>query len=389
MIMPSRRKFLKTGASVMALAAAYAAGLMPNNLITPAQAQEATPKGREYIMTCHSPAERYTHKELSLTQKSRPSFVNVLDVAANETAYIDIPFLGHIINQHAVNPAYVMTFEKWGHKSAMVDVKNKKIVTMMESSKDHEFFGHMHFNEDGSHFANSEYSAHHPVGRLAIRDSSTMKMMDAYSSYGAWPHDIFSPDNGKTLIVANGGHGDSQSNISWVDFASGKLKHQLVMEAGHYVDYQHVTMSHDGWMCIAGKTKVKNSIKLIQFVSPDGEVYSPDIPKDLMVRMTDETLSMTLLEKSDLLAITIPKSNVVLVINYKTQKLVEALIVDFPKGVLPTLDPADDNNGLLVSLGKEKELVSTKIQYDQKPPVTHLVKDRFGGAGSHITRIYI
>ncbi len=373
----------------MALAGAYAAGLMPSNIIEPAYAKEAAPKGREFFMTCDTYAKSYTHAEISRTKVSRPGRLCMLDVEANEVTFVKLPFLGHIVNQHPLNPKHVFTFEKWGHKSALIDVRDKKILTITESSENHEFFGHMLFNADGTHFVDSEYAAQQPVGRLAIRDSSTMKMVDAFSSYGAWPHDTYSPDNGKTIMVANGGHGDSKSNISWVDFASGKLLHQLDMEAGNYVDYQHVIMSHDGWLCIAGKSK-KQTAELIKFVSPDGRAYSPDIPKDLMVKMRDETLSMTLLGKSGLMAITIPKSNVVLVINYKTQKLIEAIAIDYPKGVLPSIDPRDNDLTLLINLGKTRELLSVKMGADHKSPATHhVVQNLFGGVGSHMTRMYI
>ena len=371
----------------MVLASAYAA-----RLILETHAEEAAsnlaPKGREFIMVCDTYAKSYTHEEVSRTQATRPGPLYALDVAAGETTTINLPFFGHIVNQHPLHTSHVLTFEKWGHHGAVIDITSKKIVAMMEPYKGHEFFGHLLFNTDGTHFVDSEFSANQAIGKLAVRDSSTMQIVDTYSSYGARPHGSFSSDNGKTIMVANGGHGEGTSNISWIDFASGKLLHQLDMKAGNYIDYQHVDMSHDGWFCIVGKS-TRQTVELIKFISPDGRVYSPDIPENLKKIMHDETLSIAMLGKSGLVAVTIPKSDVIVIIDYKTQKLVEAITLDYPRGALPSLDPRDGDGAVLATLGKARELISIKVDADHKKPVTHLVKNHFGGIGSHMTRMYI
>ena len=91
---------------------------------------------------------------------------------------------------------------------------------------------------------------------------------------------------------------------------------------------------------------------------------------------------------SDLVAGTLPRANMVNVLNYKTQEFVTSVDMLEPRGILPGLTTSS-RPGMIVSRAQNKDL--PKIA-PTPPTDTPLVTEQnaiFGGNGSHVARIYI
>lgn len=389
MSLPSRRDFLKLTTASLALLAGGASARLLTGL---AYAQETTPAGRELILLCDSDTEVEPKNNFRITHKGA---INIFDVAANTVSAIEIPFFGHTTNQHPKHPELVVTFEKWGKRGALVDVKNKKLVSLIASAEGKSFFGHAAFNTDGSVMAVTENNYQETEGLLSFRDTSSMKVVGKCSSYGVVPHECRTPDGGKTIMVVNKGdkrasrHAErTGSNISWIDWNSGKLINQVAFDRNNNVLYGHCDMSFDSWVCVSGVTEEKVFSDLIVLISPDGQLMPVKLPKNIADRMKGEALSIAFLGHSGLVGVTVTKANLVLLIDYKTQELVEAIHIPIPNGILPVLDGNDVEPSMLVTSKQNRNISVVSTKKGASPDV-RIMSTAFGGIGTHLSRIYV
>lgn len=387
--MGSRRQFLKLTVASLALLAGSATARL---LTRAAQAEDTGSYGRELILLCDSDKEVAPINHFRVTHKGS---IKILDVAKNEVSSIDLPFFGHIVNQHPLHAEQVVTFEKWGKRGALVDIKQKKILTMLEPAAGKTFFGHCAFSTDGSTMVSTENNYDESGGLLTFRDTTNFKIVEKYPSYGVVPHECRTPDHGKTIMVVNKGDkkaasdsNKSASNLSWINWKNGKLIKKIEFDRNNNVQYGHCDLSFDGWACVSGLTEEQNAYDLVMFVSPNGEVYPAKLPKDVATKLKGEALSIAFLGRSGLVGVTVTKANIVLLINYKTQELVDAINVPIPNGILPILDGNDVEPTMLVSSHENRNISSITMKNGKTPDVK-VMSTSFGGIGTHLSRIYV
>ena len=382
---PSRRQFLKMSAASMAL---LAGGPAARFLIGSAEAAiiNAAP-GRETLFLCDSDKDLRAKNGLRVTH---PGTIRMLDVESGDISDIKVPFFGHTVTQHPAHPEQVVSFEKWGRGGALFDTKDKKLLTMIEPADNKVFFGHSAFSKDGAIMVTTESNYDQTSGLLGFRTTSDMKVIQKYESFGMVPHEVRTPDEGKTLMVVNKGDDDMGvgSNISWVDWDSGKLLNKIEFGIDSNVIYGHCAVSYDNWVCVSGLTKRKHFTNLVVLINPQGEVVPPKIPADIKKRLKGEALSIAFLGQSGLVAVTVTKADLVLLIDYKTQTLVDAIPIGIPNGILPVLDGNDETPSMLVTSAKNRDLDRATVQKGQ-PSVVTQANAKFGGIGTHLMRLYI
>lgn len=378
---PSRRQFLQlTAASLALLTTGRTSHLLAN-----AYAANAAPPGRELLLLCDSDREVGTDHHVRVTD---PGSIKILDVASNTVSAIPVPFFGHTVNQNPTRPEHVVSFEKWGKRGALVDIKDKKLLTMIPPAEGKTFFGHAAFSADGSKMVVTENNYAESEGALTFRDTSDMKVIQKYSSYGMVPHECRTPDNGKTIMVVNKGKDKSISNLSWIDWNSGKLLNQVEFRDSYNVQFGHCDLSYDNWVCVSGRSDEKKFSELVVFISPQGEVLPVKLPPKIAQKMKGEALSIAFLGHSGLVGVTITKANLVLLIDYKTQELVRTVTLGVPNGILPVLDGNDEEPSALVTSNKNRNVDIITVKKSQKPLVK-LASSEFGGIGTHLVRLYL
>lgn len=378
--MLSRRNFLKLSAA----SAAYWA-LFRNAVATDLFAGEADAGLREYLLLADSEVDVVANSGIS-----HPGTIKILDVQAGETASIDLPLFGHIVNQNPKHLTQAVTFEKWGSQGALIDIKDQKILSLIDAKTNAIFFGHSTFSPDGNILVCTEQDKDGTKGTLVLREMSNFKIVGELPSYGRSPHECRSFDGGKTIVVANTGAGQETANVSWVDYQSGKLLRKVAFPANRAL-FSHLDISYDGWMCVSAGSisddEHSRPHKLIVFISPEGKVFWPHIPKELKKRIKGEALSIAFLGRSGFAAVTVPLTNLLLIMDYKKQSVVGVIQMDMPKGVLPVSNQSGHDRELLVSLGRSRQLLDVNFSNEKGGTIKPYVKD-FGGSGSHMTRIF-
>jgi hypothetical protein len=363
-----------------------------------ALAQEISAPGREFLMLCDSPKDVPKRNEAGI-RITNPGSIKGLDVAAGESFAIDLPFYGHTVTQNSRKPHQVVTFEKWGTRGALADVNDKTVLAMAEPAEGNTFFGHAAFSPDGAMLVTTEdayvASGKSFAGKLVLRDARDLKIIQQFSSYGMFPHECRTPDSGKTIMVVNEGRtAATPPNLSWIDLASEKLLHKVNLSFFENVDYGHCDISYDNWVCVVGAPReaykaTQASFESVSFVSPEGRAFFPLLPRDITARMTEEALSIAFLGQSGLVAVTMPQSDLLLIMDYKTQTLVEALTIPKPTGVVASLAPEDGGRGVIVSCKKPERNLLSVVPTGNADRDATLITDKFGGIGSHLTRMYI
>lgn len=386
--MYSRREFLKSSsASLIALAGASSPLFVPFSAMAENGMAEAAPKGRELILICDTDHELPVHGQYNPVSGR----ICVVDAKSGDVDFIQTPFYGHTVDQNPLHPEQAVSLQKWGTMGALFNLKTKSTINFIHAINSYMFFGHGLFSPDGKSFICAEQNINEKGGQLVVRSVPDMKVIGQMSAYGDDPHECHSFDGGKTIMVANNRNPDGVGSVTWIDPISGKLVRKISFSAQNFAP-SHMDLSHDGWYCLGGKqyksTNTKDAADLISFISPSGEVFAPKIPDDISRRVYEEALSVKFMGKTGMVAITVPQSDLVLIMDYKKQTLVEALDLEIPKGVLYKVDGKGEQSGLIISLAKKNEMVRVQYSKHKKSTVNPIFKS-FQANGSHIAQIFV
>lgn len=164
-------------------------------------------------------------------------FIAGMDAQGNKKFSLPVSERGHGM---AVNPAYphrvVYIARRPGLVLQQVDLANARRLSKVSAGAGRHFVGHAYFSADGRYLFTPENNYLKGKGVISVRDGQSLQVLDEMPSYGIGPHELHLLNDGKTLVVANGGilthpsqprkklNLDSMaSSLSYIDVQSGKL----------------------------------------------------------------------------------------------------------------------------------------------------------------------
>jgi uncharacterized protein len=121
-----------------------------------------------------------------------------------------------------------VVFEKKGPGCCELDLRAGRITRRITTKKERQFYGHGVFSKDGKRLFCTEAVVGDASykGVIAVRDGGTYALLGTLDSHGHAPHDLHMIDDGKTLVVTNGGgtfaSGQAPS-VVWLDWQADKL----------------------------------------------------------------------------------------------------------------------------------------------------------------------
>jgi hypothetical protein len=340
------------------------------------------PKGIEHLFICDTPENSPT--VVNGVTITNPGSVRGLVVETGEIFAVNLPFFGHTVTQRPRHKHELVVMEKWGQRGAIIDVASREIKSSFKTEGTNLFFGHASFDRSGQVFVSAEDTYDRDKGQLVVRDGDSGKIVSILSSGGTNPHECRTSPDGKHVIVVNEGRGPKLSNLAWVELASGRLAHKVDLPAtfGHC---SHVNLSPDGWAVLCGKPHTQTAgddVAPIVILSPNGQMRKAQLPDSVRAALTDEALSIAFLEGTDLVGVTVPASNLVLLINYKSGQLVESLEAIEPKGIISGRQP----RSVIVTSASQREITQFELTTPNENPITQTLNSGFGGNGSHMIR---
>jgi hypothetical protein len=386
----SRRVFLKrTVVSAAVLATCNSA----TSFVQVALA-DGSPSHKELLLLCDADRVPEPSKPPRVTF---PGYLKALDMQTKKSFKIDMPFSGHTVAQNPKYPYISASFEKWGYKGGVINLRDRTYTASTKASDGCMFMGHSAFVKDGSILVTAEDAAgpddsyQSTSGFLVLRDAMSLEILGKIPSGGVWPHDIRAVNNGDTIMVVNQGlpGGTRRSNLSWISVQSGTLLKQIFLDVEPDNVFDHMAVSFDHWIGIVGswrnKGKDRNDARAV-LVSPDGKVK----PLPVTEEMADEILSVTFLGQSGLMVGTMRRANMLGIWDYRVQKLVDIISIPrHPMGVLHDVTTDDKSPGFIVSTYDGDDLLEVTLLSESEAHSVDLFSPQFGGRGSHLTRVYV
>lgn len=144
-------------------------------------------------------------------------------------------------------PERAFFFEKQGPGAGVFDLRTMRMTESIEPVKQRHFYGHGVLAKQGTLLLSTESDAQ-GTGAIGVRDAKTLTYLGDFPSYGARPHDCHLVDDGRVLVVSNGG-GTADAGpapcVAYIDVQSQRLLHLHPMpgldyNTGHLADRKSV-----------------------------------------------------------------------------------------------------------------------------------------------------
>jgi hypothetical protein len=237
---------------------------------------------------------------------------------------------------------FAMIFDPW----------NKGEPVVITSPEGRHFYGHGAFSPDGRLLYASENDFDNNRGMIGLYDATNrFARIGEYETFGVGPHDMTVSDDGRMLIVANGGietHpdfgrtklnlGNMQPSLALIDAASGTLieKHTLPPQWSS-VSTRHVDVDASGriWFACQYEGHRKDLPPLIGHFARGEDLAFIDLPEETTRRLANYVGAIAVNRKEGLVGVTSPIGGASVTIDAKTGKVLREDSVRDAAGIAP------------------------------------------------------
>ncbi|TAY69380.1 DUF1513 domain-containing protein [Rhizobium leguminosarum] len=237
---------------------------------------------------------------------------------------------------------YAMIFDPW----------NKSEPVVINSREDRHFYGHGAFSPDGRLLYASENDFDGNRGMIGLYDATNrFTRIGEFETYGIGPHDMTVSDDGRLLIVANGGietHpdfgrtklnlGEMQPSLALIDAATGALveKHVLPAEWAE-LSTRHVDLDGAGriWFACQYEGHRKDLPPLVGHFAKGENLSFIDLPEETTRRLANYVGAIAVNRSEGLVGITSPKGGASVTLDAKSGKVLAETTIPDAAGIAP------------------------------------------------------
>ncbi len=309
-----------------------------------------------------------------------------LDAWMPSAERIPLDFLAHGIAFDPNDGHRAVMFEKKGPGACVVDLRSRKVVRSISTASSRQFYGHGAFSRDGALLYATESRLDREFeGVLVVRDAKTFDELGTLPTHGTAPHDCQIINDGKTMVIANGGgppHGSAPS-VTYVDLQTNKLLERITLRSPKF-NTGHVAVSSLGDLAIVSAPRdglpTPNQQLGAVTLRPVGSMATTVTkPNKVIQRMLGETLSVEINEEQRIVLATHPLGDCVSVWKLDDVAFIETLELRGPRGVATTLD----GEWYVVSHLTENNVRLTALSVSTRKPIGVHVEPSFT-TGSHL-----
>lgn len=331
-------------------------------------------KKNNFLLICDTPTPEYGKSSDFVV--TSPGSIQIYDTKNNTTKKIAIDFFGHTLTCNPNTTNIVASFEQYGSRGVLADIKEANILKKIKAKKENTFMGHCAFIPEKKWLVTTEHNHLKKQGEIVMRDQTTLEEIKTLTIKGKKPHDCRYIAKSKTIMVTNGA---KPSSFEIIDIETGVLVKKINLIDQEKSGHSHFDISEDGWIVAAPR----NGNAAVNLISPDFKTYSLEHPKTAEPGI----LSLSFLPRTEFIIATYPEANLVQIWNYKTKKIFDTLNLPSPKGVIYEINLNKNKSTALVSLEAEQKL--KRIIFGEKHATIDKQDISFGGSGSHLAQTII
>lgn len=268
----------------------------------------------------------------------------VLDWPGRKLGLIATHFLPHGIAIHPRSPWLVVAFEKIGPGCAVFDLKAGEVRQFIRPAAGRSFYGHGAFSADGTQLFSTETINANGEGRVGVRDAASYKVLGDFPTFGENPHDCQLVEEGRVLVITNGGGRAGQGDrpcVTWVDTGTRKLLRRQDIQ-GERHNAGHLAITGAGALAVVSAPRAglsDNEPGGVSLRSHAGDALQLlTDPSEVTARMTGEALSVEIHEPSGTVAVTHPMGSMMTFWSLAGHTLVKRVDFERPRGVTLSRD---------------------------------------------------
>ncbi len=308
---------------------------------------------------------------------------DVVDLDRDEVKRIAVDFLPHGFTTKPGSPHIAAVFEKRGPGAALLDLRAMKRIGALRGKGSRHYYGHGVFSREGDQLFIVETELDTGAGVLSVRETTGYKEVEHFPTYGDRPHDCVPIDDGKVLVVTNGGGNlgsSSEPCVTYVDVASRKLL-EKVSFGDPKINAGHLAIGRDGALAVVSAPRdglpAETSAGGINLRTGKRKPERMRGPEHVMKKVVGESLSVCIHDQRGIVGVTNPLGGIVTFWSLKNHKLAGFYECESPRGIELTRD----RSAFVVGFGKHASVVL--IDAETLRPIDRAFGDKRLG-GSHM-----
>ncbi|MBX5184546.1 DUF1513 domain-containing protein [Rhizobium sp. NZLR5] len=265
---------------------------------------------------------------------------------------VKLPARAHGMAFSAATGRTVAFARRPGTYAMIFDPRNKAEPIVISSREDRHFCGHGAFSADGRLLYASENDFDGNRGMIGLYDATDrFTRIGEFETYGIGPHDMTVSDDGRLLIVANGGietHpdfgrtklnlGEMQPSLVLIDAATGALveKHVLPAEWAE-LSTRHIDLDDRGriWFACQYEGHRKDLPPLVGHFTKGEDLTFIDLPEQTTRRLANYVGAIAVNRSEGLVGITSPKGGASVTLDARTGKVLAETSIPDAAGIAP------------------------------------------------------
>lgn len=272
---------------------------------------------------------------------------------------VPMPGRGHDITVSPVDRTCVVFARRPGNFAIAFSADGRHEPIAFTTPADRHFYGHGVFSRDGRLLYATENDFEAARGVIGMYDvGAGYRRVGEFSSGGIGPHDLAVLDDGKVMVIANGGlieHPDIgrgrrilnpdaiETTIAYVDLRTGDLIERHEIEATGALSLRHLDVARDGTIIIGAQvaTGPVGSEALVYRHRRQSPLKSIALPVAARQGLSGYVSSIACDRAGELVAVTSSKGARALVLDIASGRVVHTRALEDVSGIAPAPRPSE------------------------------------------------
>lgn len=276
-------------------------------------------------------------------QRTQRFVLSAVELAGPRVSLVATDFLPHGIAIDPLQPTRIIAFEKIGPHAVEIDLGSGETVRKLAPSEGRWFYGHGAFSADGRLLYSTETVRAEERGIVGVRDATSLEYLGEFPTYGENPHDCELIEDGRVLVITNGGGPAGtprKASVTYVEVASRRLLEKVEMPDPRF-NAGHLSATGPQALVVVSaprKGLAENALGAVSLRRSGEALRTMSEPAEVVARMAGEALSVQVHQPSQVAAVTHPLGAMVTFWSLGDARFLKALELPRARGLTLSLD---------------------------------------------------